>query len=116
MADEQRFSHITVSSGEEDEVVIHAGAPRGAEAPRAEADEPAEPAARQPQGDPAPAARPARTVADGEAAGAAKAADEGYRETTLADLEEKSPVVQRVVIAAALLLIVCVVVYQVAFA
>lgn len=121
MPDQQRFSYISVSSDEGDDVVIHAGASaHGAAAPAShDGQAPADAAARPDAAADAAAQEeePARPdAADLAAAERATAEPDGYRPTTLEDLEGKAPVVQRVVIVAALLLIVAVIVYQVAFA
>lgn len=109
MPEQQRFSHITVSPGDDDEVVIRAGAvaatPRAREVPS-----PADDAEGKPLdiADPAKARSLERSDAPG-----APAPDEGYHETTLEDLSERSPVAQRIVIAAAVVLIVCAIAYMV---
>ncbi len=79
MTDATGFTHITVSTDDDDDVVIQAGI----------ADDPAEaPAVPEPAPTPAPAPRP----------------DDGYRETTLEDIQS-APMssTQKVVIVVALL-------------
>lgn len=123
MPDQQRFSFISVSSDESDDVVIHAGASADA------ADEPGSSKPRASENSSAPLGRQAadRRAAENASSDAAELENTGsverdgvdadaYRPTTLEDLEVKTPVVQRVVIAVALLLIVAVVVYEIAFA
>lgn len=114
MANEHGFSHITVSADDDDDIVIQAGA---VEAPGAvqveevdeaetvavapEPEEPAEPAEPEPVSElepPAELEEPAR-----RAAPAAPPAD-GYRETTLEDIESsKMTTAQKAVIVVALL-------------
>ena len=123
MSDEQRFSRITVSSPDDDEIVIRAGAPRGL---ADEADRPAEAAferagsAAAPAAEPVAAAEAAPTTpdsSDDEPVAPSRRKDDAYHETTLEDLEGgKAPLVQKIVIVAAVVLIACFIVYQVAFA
>ena len=121
MSDEQRFSRITVSSPDGDEIVIRAGAPR---ASADEAARPAEAASERAESAAAPAAEPVAaaeaaptTPASSDDAAPSRRKDDGYRETTLEDLEGgKAPLVQKIVIVAAVLLIACFIVYQVVFA
>lgn len=132
--DAQKFSHISVASDDEDDVVIEAGAPRSRSYGEGE------PAA-QPSGDEA-AARAAATEATAVDGGegssespsraftpaperAAKAdkpakasapARKGYEETTLEDLEgTKMSGMQKGIIAVALIGIAAFIVYYVAF-
>lgn len=90
MADDAGFKHIAVNA--DDDVVIRAGAPVQASAPAADAAcEPAEPSRASAQ----PAAAPV------------KAQDDGYRPTTLEDIEQsRMPLAQRIVIVAAVLAVV----------
>lgn len=138
--DAQKFSHISVASDDEDDVVIEAGAPRFRSYGEGES-------AAQPAGDEAAASAanksPWLTVegfADRASAGAAPAervstpaperaakadkparkapapARKGYEETTLADLEDtKMSGMQKGIIAVALIGIVAFIVYYVAF-
>ena len=100
MADTKGFSHITVGTDDDDDVVIQAGIaeaapePAAAEAGKAgeaplefePADEPDSTAAAEPE---TPRKRPAR--------------DDGYRETTLSDIEGlKMSTTQKAVIVVAL--------------
>ena len=130
----QKFSHISVASDDEDDVVIEAGAPRFRSYGEGES-------AAQPVGDEAAASAANKTsvvdggegFADRASAGAApaervstpaperaakadKPARKGYEETTLADLEgTKMSGMQKGIIAVALIGIVAFIVYYVAF-
>lgn len=130
----QKFSHISVASDDEDDVVIEAGAPRFRSYGEGEF-------AAQPAGDEAAASAANKTsvvdggegFADRASAGAApaervstpaperaakadKPARKGYEETTLADLEDtKMSGMQKGIIAVALIGIVAFIVYYVAF-
>lgn len=138
--DAQKFSHISVASDDEDDVVIEAGAPRFRSYGEGES-------AAQPAGDEAAASAANKTsvvggegFADRASAGAAPAervstpaperaakadkparkapapARKGYEETTLADLEDtKMSGMQKGIIAVALIGIVAFIVYYVAF-
>lgn len=132
--DAQKFSHISVASDDEDDVVIEAGTPRFRSYGEGE------PAA-QPAGDEAPARAAATeaTAADGgegsseppsrastsaperaakadKPAKASAPARKGYEETTLEDLEStKMSGMQKGIIAVALIGIVAFIVYYVAF-
>lgn len=133
--DAQKFSHISVASDDEDDVVIEAGAPRYRSYGEGEF-------VSQPARDEAPAraAASAATAADGGEGSselpsrastpaperAAKAdkparkasapARKGYEETTLEDLEgTKMSGMQKGIIAVALIGIVAFIVYYVAF-
>lgn len=96
-AGEPKFSHITVTPDEDDDVVIQAGA------------RPARPVAPTPRPDPVPAAPSADEAAVGlvvdeasapEPVEATPSEDEGYRETTLDDLKAAPmPVAQKIVLA-----------------
>lgn len=109
MANTKGFSHITVSADDDDDVVIQAGIADGAsEEPAeevgedfaetaAEADAPAEGEAPESEPDPEPAAAEPEEVRRA-------AAGDGYRETTLDDIEgAKMSTTQKVVIVVALL-------------
>ena len=121
--DAQKFSHISVASDDEDDVVIEAVAPRFRGYGEGES-------AAQPAGDEAAASAANKTsvvdggegFADRASAGAAPAervsapARKGYEETTLADLEDtKMSGMQKGIIAVALIGIVAFIVYYVAF-
>lgn len=124
--DAQKFSHISVASDDEDDVVIEAGAPRFRSYGEGE------PAA-QPAGDEATSAANKTAAADGgegpsespsrastpapeRAAKADKPARKGYEETTLEDLEgTKMSGMQKGIIAVALIGIAAFIVYYVAF-
>ncbi|MDO5800350.1 MAG: hypothetical protein Q4Q56_01480 [Coriobacteriia bacterium] len=132
--DAQKFSHISVASDDEDDVVIEAGAPRFRSYGEGE------PVA-QPAGDEAAASAVNKTAAAGggegladrastgvapaerastpapeRAAKADKPARKGYEETTLEDLEgTKMSGMQKGIIAVALIGIVAFIVYYVAF-
>ena len=132
--DAQKFSHISVASDDEDDVVIEAGAPRfrsygeGESAAQLAGDEAAASAANKTSvvdgGEgfadrastgAAPAER-VSTPAPERAAKADKPARKGYEETTLADLEDaKMSGMQKGIIAVALIGIVAFIVYYVAF-
>ncbi|MCI9261239.1 SURF2 Surfeit locus protein 2 [uncultured Adlercreutzia sp.] len=116
MTKERQFSHITVSADEDDDIVIQAGI---VEAP---ADEPpvAPPAPSEPvavevgEAEEGPAASVSRSavVAEEPVAPAPARPDDGYRETTLEDIESsKMNSVQKAVIVVALLGIVAFVVW-----
>ncbi|WP_080798297.1 hypothetical protein [Arabiibacter massiliensis] len=101
--DEAKFSHITVTSDDEDDVVIQAGirqpaqpAPAPAEEP--EAFEPAPEAAPATEPEPAPAPKAAR--------------EDGYRATTAEDLESAPmPIMQKALVVIAVVLVVVMVAY-----
>ena len=132
--DAQKFSHISVASDDEDDVVIEAGAPRfrgygeGESAAQPAGDEAAASAANKTSvvaggegfadrasAGAAPAER-VSTPAPERAAKADKPARKGYEETTLADLEDtKMSGMQKGIIAVALIGIVAFIVYYVAF-
>lgn len=87
-AGEPKFSHITVTPDEDDDVVIQAGA------------RPARPVAPTPRPDPVPAAPSADEASAPEPVEATPSEDEGYRETTLDDLKAvPMPVAQKIVLA-----------------
>ena len=114
MADTTGFSHITVCADDDDDVVIQAGIAEAAPEPDAAqpaeeageaADEPeAEPASEAaPESEPAAADEPA-DAPEPEAPRSRAARDDGYRETTLADIEGSSMSnTQKAVIVVALL-------------
>lgn len=132
--DAQKFSHISVASDDEDDVVIEAGAPRSRSYGEGES-------ASQPAGDEAlaRAAATEATAADGgegsseppsrastpaperaakadKPATASASARKGYEETTLEDLEgTKMSGMQKGIIAVALIGIAAFIVYYVAF-
>lgn len=132
--DAQKFSHISVASDDEDDVVIEAGAPRfrsygeGVSAAQPAGDEVAASAANKTSvvaggegladrasAGAAPAER-VSTPAPERAAKADKPARKGYEETTLADLEgTKMSGMQKGIIAVALIGIAAFIVYYVAF-
>ena len=120
--DAQKFSHISVASDDEDDVVIEAGAlraraqavPQEREASQAVAARPsavAPEAQARPDDSPKPAAaRPNATRAAG------KASKQEYKETTLDDLEgAKMSGMQKGIIAVAAVGIVAFVVYYIGF-
>ena len=132
--DAQKFSHISVASDDEDDVVIEAGAPRsrsygeGEPAAQAAGDEATGSAAAteaaEADGGEGPSESPTRasTPAPERAAKADKPAKtsaparKGYEETTLEDLEgTKMSGMQKGIIAVALIGIVAFIVYYVAF-
>lgn len=132
--DAQKFSHTSVASDDEDDVVIEAGAPRSRSYGEGES-------VSQPARDEAPARAAATeaTAADGgegsseppsrastpaperaakadKPAKASAPARKGYEETTLADLEgTKMSGMQKGIIAVALIGIAAFIVYYVAF-
>ncbi|WP_443657496.1 hypothetical protein [Ellagibacter isourolithinifaciens] len=131
--DAQKFSHISVASNDEDDVVIEAGAPRfrsygegesasqpaGDEATSAANKTAAADGGEGPSESPSRASTPApeRAVkADKPARKASAPARKGYEETTLEDLEgTKMSGMQKGIIAVALIGIVAFIVYYVAF-
>ena len=132
--DAQKFSHISVASDDEDDVVIEAGAPRsrsygeGEPAAQAAGDEATGSAAAteaaEADGGEGPSESPSRasTPAPERAAKADKPAKtsaparKGYEETTLEDLEgTKMSGMQKGIIAVALIGIAAFIVYYVAF-
>lgn len=131
--DAQKFSHISVASDDEDDVVIEAGAPRsrsygeGESAARPAGDEATSAANKTaaadggegPSESPSRAFTPApeRAVkADKPARKTSAPARKGYEETTLEDLEStKMSGMQKGIIAVALIGIAAFIVYYVAF-
>lgn len=131
--DAQKFSHISVASDDEDDVVIEAGAPRsrsygegesasqpaGDEATSAANKTAAADGGEGPSESPSRASTPApeRAVkADKPARKTSAPARKGYEETTLEDLEStKMSGMQKGIIAVALIGIAAFIVYYVAF-
>ena len=129
MANDTKFTHISVTVDDDDDFVIEAGAPAAAPvelepaefagvaaASAASAAEPAAaPAAVAAVSAVEPAIAPAApVVASAAPAAAQKPASQGYRETTLDDLEgEKMSGMQKGVIAAAFVAIIVFIVYLV---
>ena len=132
--DAQKFSHISVASDDEDDVVIEAGAPRfrsygeGEPAAQPAGDEAAANAANKaaatgggegPSESPSRASTPAperAAKADKPARKTSAPARKGYEETTLEDLEStKMSGMQKGIIAVALIGIAAFIVYYVAF-
>lgn len=131
--DAQKFSHISVASDDEDDVVIEAGAPRfrsygegesasqpaGDEATSAANKTAAAEGGEGPSESPSRASTPAperAAKADKPARKASAPARKGYEETTLEDLEgTKMSGMQKGIIAVALIGIVAFIVYYVAF-
>lgn len=131
--DAQKFSHISVASDDEDDVVIEAGTPRfrsygeGETAAQPAGDEAEASAANKTAaagGGEGPSESPSRTSAPAperavkadKPAKASAPARKGYEETTLEDLEStKMSGMQKGIIAVALIGIVAFIVYYVAF-
>lgn len=131
--DAQKFSHISVASDDEDDVVIEAGAPRfrsygeGEPAAQPAGDEATSAAANKAtaadggEGSSEPPSRastpaPERAVKADKPAKASAPARKGYEETTLEDLESaKMSGMQKGIIAVALIGIAAFIVYYVAF-
>lgn len=131
--DAQKFSHISVASDDEDDVVIEAGTPRfrsygegesasqpaGDEATSAANKTAAADGGEGPSESPSRASTPAperAAKADKPARKASAPARKGYEETTLEDLEgTKMSGMQKGIIAVALIGIVAFIVYYVAF-
>ena len=130
--DAQKFSHISVASDDEDDVVIEAGAPRSrsygegesvSQSARDEATSAANKTAAADGGEgssesPSRASAPApeRAAKADKPAKASAPARKGYEETTLEDLEStKMSGMQKGIIAVALIGIVAFIVYYVAF-
>ena len=132
--DAQKFSHISVASDDEDDVVIEAGAPRshsygeGESVSQPARDEaPARAAATEAtaadggEGSSEPPSRastpaPERAAKADKPAKASAPARKGYEETTLEDLEStKMSGMQKGIIAVALIGIAAFIVYYVAF-
>ena len=132
--DAQKFSHISVASDDEDDVVIEAGTPRfrsygeGESASQPAGDEAAARAAATEatavdggEGSSEPPSRastpaPERAAKADKPAKASAPARKGYEETTLEDLEgTKMSGMQKGIIAVALIGIAAFIVYYVAF-
>lgn len=130
--DAQKFSHISVASDDEDDVVIEAGAPRSrsygegestSQPARDEATSAANKTAAADGGEgssepPSRASTPApeRAAKADKPAKASAPARKGYEETTLEDLEStKMSGMQKGIIAVALIGIAAFIVYYVAF-
>ena len=131
--DAQKFSHISVASDDEDDVVIEAGTPRfrsygeGEPAAQSAGDEATSAANKTaaadggegPSESPSRASTPAperAAKADKPARKTSAPARKGYEETTLEDLEgTKMSGMQKGIIAVALIGIVAFIVYYVAF-
>lgn len=131
--DAQKFSHISVASDDEDDVVIEAGTPRfrsygegepaaqpaGDEATSAANKTAAADGGEGPSESPSRASIPAperAAKADKPARKTSAPARKGYEETTLEDLEgTKMSGMQKGIIAVALIGIVAFIVYYVAF-
>lgn len=132
--DAQKFSHISVASDDEDDVVIEAGTPRfrsygeGESASQPAGDEAVASAANKtaaadggegPSEPPSRASTPAperAAKADKPARKTSAPARKGYEETTLEDLEgTKMSGMQKGIIAVALIGIAAFIVYYVAF-
>lgn len=130
--DAQKFSHISVASDDEDDVVIEAGTPRfrsygegepaaqpaGDEATSAANKTAAADGGEGPSESPSRASTPApeRAAKADKPAKASAPARKGYEETTLEDLEgTKMSGMQKGIIAVALIGIVAFIVYYVAF-
>lgn len=96
--DETKFSHITVTSDDEDDVVIHAGL---------RSTTPPAPAVATPEPEAAPVLEPAPEPPAPEAR-----RKDDYRETTAEDLEsEPMSLMQKALIAIAVVLVVAVAAY-----
>ena len=124
MADSE-FKHIAVTAAEEDDFVIRAGVvdrtddalPVEPDAALEPQSEPTPESVSEPEPTPEPQPEPARKAAQASPARKPSAKkDDGYRETTLEDLEStKMPLAQKVVIAAAIVCIIGAVIYYLAF-
>lgn len=123
------FKHITVTAAEEDDVVIHAGlVPSDDARPEdsvlgelageelaAESSMPEEPTLEGPAVE-APSANSTPPAQVPSGARARKTRDDGYRPTTLEDLQGKPmPTIQKAVIIAAIICIIGAIVYYIAF-
>lgn len=105
-AGEPKFSHITVTPDDEDDVVIQAGA-----RPTRPADPaPASPCEEEPAPEPEPAAANGSSTDEDARPKREKAGNEGYRETTMDDLKAAPmPLAQKVVLALAAVGVVAIV-------
>ena len=106
VAGEPKFSHITVTPDDEDDVVIQAGA-----RPTRPADPaPASPCEEEPAPEPEPAAANGSSTDEDARPKREKAGNEGYRETTMDDLKAAPmPLAQKVVLALAAVGVVAIV-------
>jgi len=106
VAGEPKFSHITVTPDDEDDVVIQAGA-----RPTRPADPaPASPCEEEPAPEPEPAAANGSSTDEDARPKREKAVNEGYRETTMDDLKAAPmPLAQKVVLALAAVGVVAIV-------
>ena len=106
VAGEPKFSHITVTPDDEDDVVIQARA-----RPTRPADPaPASPCEEEPAPEPEPAAANGSSTDEDARPKREKAGNEGYRETTMDDLKAAPmPLAQKVVLALAAVGVVAIV-------
>ena len=104
MADTKGFSHITVGTDEDDDVIIQAGIAEAAPEPAAAEAGKAGEAPLEFEPEPEPADEPDSTAAaEPETPRKRPARDDGYRETTLSDIEGlKMSTTQKAVIVVAL--------------
>ncbi|MCI9207849.1 MAG: SURF2 Surfeit locus protein 2 [Adlercreutzia caecimuris] len=104
MADTKGFSHITVGTDDDDDVVIQAGIAEAAPEPAASEAGKAGEAPLEFEPEPEPADEPDSTAAaEPETPRKRPARDDGYRETTLSDIEGlKMSTTQKAVIVVAL--------------
>lgn len=106
VAGEPKFSHITVTPDDEDDVVIQAGARPARPADPA----PASPCEEEPAPEPEPAAANGSSTDEDARPKREKAGNEGYRETTMDDLKAAPmPLAQKVVLALAAVGVVAIV-------
>ena len=106
VAGEPKFSHITVTPDDEDDVVIQAGA----RPPRPADPAPASPCEEEPAPEPEPAAANGSSTDEDARPKREKAGNEGYRETTMDDLKAAPmPLAQKVVLALAAVGVVAIV-------
>lgn len=102
MADTTGFSHITVGTDDDDDVVIQAGIAEAAPEPAAAEAEKAGEAPLEPEPEPADEPEPV-AAPEPETPRKRPARDDGYRETTLSDIEGlKMSTTQKAVIVVAL--------------
>lgn len=103
-AGESKFSHITVTPDDEDDIVIQAGARPARFADPA----PASPREEEPASE--PAAANGSSTDEGAQPKREKAENEGYRETTMDDLKAAPmPLAQKIVLALAAMGVVAIV-------
>ena len=101
VAGEPKFSHITVTPDDEDDVVIQA---------RPADPAPASPCEEEPAPEPEPAAANGSSTDEDARPKREKAVNEGYRETTMDDLKAAPmPLAQKVVLALAAVGVVAIV-------